>query len=191
MKKILLTSLLTLFCSSGWAQSVSTWPPPAGTIAFLGVYNSSPPTYTSGQPGYVQLDVNGNLKVNVTNTPTVITSSLYPNAATPITAANTGTTSAVTATLPGVSGKTTYICGFTITADATALATGTATVTGPVSGTMSYIQAILAATTGVSQLSQNFNPCIPANTTSTSIVVQSAAAGSGGNTAVDAWGYQQ
>ena len=32
-----------------------------------GIYNSSPPTYTTGQIGTLQLDANGNLKVYVTN----------------------------------------------------------------------------------------------------------------------------
>ena len=48
----------------------------------------------------------------------------YPATAVPITASATGTTTATTATLTNVSGHTTYICGFSIRANATAAATG-------------------------------------------------------------------
>lgn len=43
------------------AQNVS-WPPPAGTIAFLCVYNAVAPTMTTGSAGYAQCDVNGQIK---------------------------------------------------------------------------------------------------------------------------------
>lgn len=113
-----------------------------------------------------------------------------PPAFTSITASATGTTAATTATLAGVSAKTTYICGFTITSDATAAIAGSATVTGTITGTLNYIQNVGSAT-AAGILSQNFNPCIPASAVNTGIVVNSLAAGVGGNTAVTAWGYQQ
>lgn len=116
--------------------------------------------------------------------------SQYPAGATPITAAATGTTGTVTATLAGTSGKTTYICGFTITADATALVIGTATVTGTVTGTLSYRQLVAAVAAGSGLLSPAFAPCVPASAANTGIAVNSIAAGLGGNTAVNAWGYQ-
>lgn len=123
----------------------------------------------------------------------VIPSSQYPGnataAANPITASATGTTGATTATLAGVASKTTFICGFTITSDATAALAGTATLTGTVTGTMSYIQNVGGAT-AAGILSQTFTPCIPASATNTGIAVNSVAAGTGGNTAVTAWGYQ-
>lgn len=124
-------------------------------------------------------------------TPVVTTTSgPYPNGAVPITATATGTTAATAATLAGTAGKTTYICGFTITADATALATGTAVVSGTISGSLSYLQTVLAAASGTSDLTKNFNPCIPASASNTAIVATSAAAGTGGNTIVNAQGYQ-
>lgn len=122
-------------------------------------------------------------------TPIILTSQ-YPNGAVPLTATATGTTAATVATLAGTAGKTTYICGFTITADAPALATGTAAVSGTISGSLSYLQTILAAANGTSDLTKNFNPCIPASAANTSVVVTSAAAGVGGNTIVNAQGYQ-
>ncbi|MDE2022113.1 MAG: hypothetical protein KGI71_04380, partial [Patescibacteria group bacterium] len=63
MKKVL-TLLLSLIPAVALAQSAG-WPPPAGAIAFLGVYNTVAPTLTNGQVGFAQLDANGNLNVNV------------------------------------------------------------------------------------------------------------------------------
>lgn len=114
----------------------------------------------------------------------------YPAGAVPITASATGGTSTVPVTLAGVAGKTTYISGFTISSDATSLAIGTASITGLVTGTMNFLQPILAAASGVGVLSQTFNPPIPATAANTAIVITSAAAGIGGNTSVNAWGYQ-
>lgn len=114
----------------------------------------------------------------------------YASTATPLTASSTGTTGATTATLAGASSKTTYICGFTITSDATAALAGTATVTGTISGTLSFIQNVGGAT-AAGILTQTFSPCIPASATNTAIAVNSVAAGTGGNTAVTTWGLQQ
>lgn len=116
-------------------------------------------------------------------------SSSYPSGATPLTSSTTGTTAATVATLAGTSGKTTYICGFCITADATAALSGAATVAGTISGSLNYIQSVGTATSAQA-LQQNYNPPIPASATNTAITVTSAAAGTGGNTAVTAWGYQ-
>jgi len=122
-----------------------------------------------------------------------IQSSQYPGnataAANPITASTTGTTAATTATLAGVASKTTFICGFTISSDATAALAGAATVTGTVTGTLNYIQNVGSAT-AAGVLTQSFAPCIPASAANTGIAVNSVAAGTGGNTAVTAWGYQ-
>ena len=116
-------------------------------------------------------------------------SSFYPTGATPITASATGTTGATVATLTGASGKTTYIAGFIITADATAAIAGAATVTGTVTGSLNFIQNVGAATSATT-LQQNFNPPIPASATNTAITITSLAAGTGGSTAVTAWGFQ-
>lgn len=129
----------------------------------------------------------------IANSVPVIPSSQYPGnataAAVPVTATATGTTAATVATIPAVAGKTAYVCGFTITSDATALAVGTAVVSGTISGSLSYLQGISAVTSGAGNLTQSFNPCIPASAANTAIVVTSAAAGTGGNTIVNAQGY--
>jgi hypothetical protein len=126
------------------------------------------------------------------NSPAITTSaptSQYPSGAVPLTATATGTTAATVATLAGTAGKTTFICGFTISADATTAIAGAATVTGTISGSLNYIQNVGAAT-AAGVLTQTFNPCIPASAANTAIAITSAAAGIAGNTSVNGWGYQ-
>lgn len=239
MKNLCAALFGLLLASAAQAQSVS-WPPPAGALAFLCVYNASPPTLTTTNVAFAQCDSAGNLRVSgtvtsslagatsnassgvatsATNIPAVSynygfngttwdqlqvdasknlkvlttgpsTGGGFPNAATPITISATGTTAATVATLAATTGKTTYICGFSITSDATAGLAGNATVVGVITGTMTYIQGVGVAP-AVAALTQNYAPCIPASTTNTTIVITSAAAGVGGGTAVNAWGYQQ
>lgn len=110
---------------------------------------------------------------------------------TQVTNSATGTTAATVATLAAVSSKTNYVCGFTITADATALATGTATLAGTISGSMAYLQTVQAVASGTSDLTKNFNPCIPASAVNTAITITSVAAGTGGNTIANIWGFVQ
>jgi hypothetical protein len=165
--------------SGGVAQGSTT----SGQIGspIMAATTAAPPSYTTAQTNLLSLDLSGNLRV---------TSSPYGAAMVAETASATGTTAATVATLAAAAGKTTYICGFTITADATSLTTGAATVTGTITGTLNYIQSVAAVTSGASALNQNYSPCIPASATNTTIVVTSAAAGTGGNTAVAAWGFQ-
>ena len=114
----------------------------------------------------------------------------YPYGATPITASATGTTAATTATLAGTSGKTTYICGFDIEANATAAATGNATVTGTITGTLNFTQYTAVNTAGVGSVKNSFSKCVPASAVNTGIAVISAAPSTGGVVSVSAWGYQ-
>lgn len=114
----------------------------------------------------------------------------YPYGATPLTASATGTTAATTATLAGTTGKTTYICGYSIMTSATSATVVAPTITGVITGTLTLSQYVPANTGGVGTASQNFSKCIPASATNTGIAVVSGAAGSGGVTAVIAWGYQ-
>ena len=116
----------------------------------------------------------------------------FTSAQTPITASATGTTAATTATLAGTSGKTTYLCGFSIRANATAAATGNATVTGTITGTMNFTQWTAPLATGIGITEPNIGHiCIPASGTNTGIAVVSAAPGTGGVVSVSAWGYQE
>jgi hypothetical protein len=117
--------------------------------------------------------------------------SQYPSGATPITASATGTTAATTATLAGTGGKTTYICSYSIRANATAATTVTNTVTGVITGTMSHIMWVAPAASGLGVDEQIFSPCVPASATNTAIAVVSGAPGTGGLVSSTATGYQQ
>lgn len=121
---------------------------------------------------------------------TVGYSSDYPAGATPLTASATGTTAATTATLAGTSGKTTYLCGYSIMTSANAATVVAPTVTGTITGTLTMSQYVPVNTAGVSEVKREFNHCVPASATNTGIAVVSGAAGTGGVTAVNAWGYQ-
>jgi hypothetical protein len=114
----------------------------------------------------------------------------YPVGAVPYTATATGTTAATTATLAGAASVTTYICGFSIRANATAAATGNATVTGVITATLNFTQWTAPNASGLGVTEMIFSPCVPASATNTSIAVVSAAPGTGGVVSVTAWGYK-
>lgn len=117
--------------------------------------------------------------------------SVYPAGATPITNSATGTTGATTATLAGTSGKTTYICGYSIRANATAAATVMDTITGLINGTLSSVLWVAPLASGLGVDENTFIPCLPAIGTNQAIAVVSGAPGSGGTVSSRAWGYQQ
>jgi hypothetical protein len=123
------------------------------------------------------------------NQGTPVAPSPYPNGATPITASATGTTAATTATLAASTGSRTYICGFSIRANATAAATGNATITGVVTATLNFTQWTAPLASGIGTVEERFEPCIPSSAVNTGIAVISAAPGSGGVVSVSAWGY--
>ena len=114
----------------------------------------------------------------------VVPAQAYGRGQTPVTASSTGAATALTATLPAVSGKTNYLAGFEITGGgATAASLVTVTITGTLGGTMSYVVAVPAgATTGIVPLLFDFNPNIPASAANTAITVNVPSFGAG-NTA--------
>jgi len=111
-----------------------------------------------------------------------------PFGSSPVTASATGTTTAITATLTGAANQNTYLCGFSIRANATGAATGNAAVTGTVN-TMNFTQFTAPLASGIGVVEEQFNPCIPSSAINTNIVVTTAAPGSGGAVSVSAWGY--
>lgn len=117
--------------------------------------------------------------------------SAYPAGATPITASATGTTGATTATLAGTSGKTTYICGYSIRANATAATTVTDTITGVITATLSSILWVAPLASGIGVDEMVFSPCVPASGANQAIAIVSGAPGSGGTVSSKGWGYQQ
>lgn len=113
----------------------------------------------------------------------------YPINSTPITISATGTTAAVTATLPANANQTTYICGFVITSGGTTAAlVGNATVTGTIGGTLNFSYVDVSSGQGV--LGIPFPQCIPASANGQTIAVTAPAGGAGTVAAVTAWGYQ-
>jgi len=115
---------------------------------------------------------------------------VYPAGSTAITASTTGTTAATTATLAANVTLHTYICGFSIRANATAAATNNATVTGTVTGTLNYTQWTAPLASGLGITEQIFSPCIISSAINTGIAVISGAPGAGGVVSVTAWGFQ-
>lgn len=115
---------------------------------------------------------------------------LYPAGSTPITASATGTTAATTATLAANATLHTYICGFSIRANATAAATNNATVTGTITGTLNFTQWTAPLASGLGVTEEVFSPCVISSAVNTGIAVVSGAPGSGGVVSVSAWGYQ-
>lgn len=114
----------------------------------------------------------------------------YPFGATPITASNTGTTGATTATLAGTSGKTTYMCWSSVRANATATTTVANTITGVITGTLTREMWVPANTSGLGVDEMIYNPCVPASATNTGIAIVSGAPGTGGVVSVNGGGYQ-
>lgn len=112
----------------------------------------------------------------------------------PITAAsgNVANASAI-ATLPAAAGRTTYLCGFTMTSSgSTGAAVVNPTVTGLSNGTLTYVYGTVAGATLANQsLIVNFPVCAAASAPNTTIVVTLPALGAGNtNAAVTAKGYQ-
>jgi Fructose-bisphosphate aldolase class-I len=123
--------------------------------------------------------------------------SQYPAGSTPYRASATGTTGAVTATLPGVVGKTTYICSFTFggTNASAANPAVAVTITGAITGTLNYpypTPAAGAAVPNTPAIGVIFHPCLSAVATNTAIAVNGPALGAGATLAtVSATGFQK
>jgi hypothetical protein len=114
----------------------------------------------------------------------------YPIGAVPYTSSATGTTGAVSAGLSGATSVTTYLCGFSIRANATAASTSNATVTGTISGTLNFQHWYAPSASGMGITEMIFAPCVPASGTNTTINVTLPAPGSGGAGSVSVWGYK-
>src|SRR6516164_11194415 len=129
----------------------------------------------------------GNVTINTSGllcfTGTVATSSQYPAGAIPITGNANGTTGAVVGTLAGTAGKTTYICGFTVSAIGGAATVGPITVAGLVGSSQVYQAPVNGTAPAPTVASFSFTPCIAASAVNTPITVTTTANGTA--TAVD------
>lgn len=149
----------------------------------MGFAETTPTALSTNNLGFVSL-------VPTTRAMRTATTDPYPSGAVPYTATATGTTGATTATLAGAASVTTYICGFSIRANATAAVTGNATVTGTITATLNFTQWTAPAASGLGITEMIFAPCVPASAANTSIAVVSAAPGTGGVVSVTAWGFK-
>jgi hypothetical protein len=112
---------------------------------------------------------------------------------TAVTSSANAAAGATNASLAGVTGKTTYITGFTVTGGgATAAGAVTVTVTNTVSGTLNYTILVPAGIgTQVNPLVVTFPMPIPANAANTAINVNVPSFGSGSvGQSTSAYGFQ-
>lgn len=121
-------------------------------------------------------------------TPLPVAVNEYPANATSISGNATGTTGAVVGTLAGAAAKTTYICGFSVSAIGGTASVGPITIAGLVGASQVYQ---LASSASGTTLTQGFSPCIPASAVNTSITVTTTANGTATAVSVNSWGYQQ
>ena len=103
-----------------------------------------------------------------------------------ITGNATGSTSSVVGTLAGFTGKTTYICGFSVSSTGSA-AVSPITVAGIIGSSMVFQN--LSAGAGI--LQQAFYPCVPATAPNTAITVTTTADGTATAVNVNSWGFVQ
>jgi hypothetical protein len=179
-----------------WVDSITTWG--GGTLGAMANYGTSPgavlvPGVNASVTNFPANPATSTLQTTANTSLATIASNTagpYPNGAIPITATATGTTGATTATLAANATLKTYICGFSIRANATAAATGNATVTGVVTATINFTQWTAPNAAGLGVTEEVFMPCVPSSATNTAIAVVSAAPGTGGVVSVTAWGYQ-
>jgi hypothetical protein len=148
------------------------------------VTNGTTPTWTDNG------SVTPSGSMPTTNTARLVV--LEASSGTDLTASVTGAATALTATLPGIAGRTTFITGFEITgAGATAASNILVTVTGTISGTLNYYVTVPAGTTtSIAFPPVEFTRPIPASGTNTAIVVNVPSFGSGNTAAaVTAHGF--
>lgn len=161
MKKFLLTTTFCLLAGSAFSAT-----------------DVLPNYQTTGGP--VQVSATNPLPVTVSN-------GQYPSGAIPITGNATGTTGAVVGTLAAASGKTTYICGLNVSATGGTAAIGPITVANTITGSLVFE---LNSSVSGTNISENFNPCIPANAADTAITTTTTADGTASAVAVNSWGFQ-
>jgi len=164
----------------GTIKAAST-PPVATDTSLVTALNPNSPGIITLGPATIANSVPG------------IQSSQYPGnataAANPITGNATGSTGAVVGTLAGAASKTTFVCGFNVSAIGGVATVGPVTVAGLVGSSQVY-QVPVNATAGQVLLTQNFNPCIPASAANTAITITTTADGTATAVDVNSWGYQ-
>ncbi len=176
MKKIVWSALLMVLAASWHARAQNAWPTPGNQSV----------------GGVVQMCLNSSGQA-IACTGTAGAAG-YPAGATPIGGAFSGAdTTTQAATLALASGKTTYICGFTVSGlgatGATTVAVTVATLVGSTTLTYSYVFPA-GATVVATSIGKEYSPCIPASAAAAAITI--TVPGAAGNTAtqINAWGFQ-
>jgi hypothetical protein len=118
----------------------------------------------------------------------VVRNNLYPASSVPISTSSSGSTGAVTVTLPNQPLYTTFICGFDVSAIGGTAPVGPITVSGLVSGTTFTYQ--MSSSPAGNTFSRDYDPCIPANDNQTAIVIKTTANPTATAVSVNAWGMQ-
>ena len=122
------------------------------------------------------------------NAPLAVTGiATYPAGATVLTGNSTGTTGAVVGSLGAALGKTTYICGFSVSAIGGTATVGSITIAGTITALLVYN---MASTVAGNTLSVTFLPCIPASATNTAITTTTTEDASASAVAVNLWGFR-
>lgn len=144
----------------------------------------NPCYYTTQSPG----PENGCIPVS-SATPLPITNAgtQYPSGAIPVVAVGTGSTGAVTATLPANATLKTYICGIDISALGGTAAVSPITITN-VNGTTFTYQ--LASTASGNNFFKTFSPCIPTSAINTAMVATTTADATATAVDINIQGYQ-
>lgn len=186
----LIAALAVLWAGSAHAQTV--FPTPNANVNAPGEVvmcaTQAGPLSGTPFPPYVPCTAPGALPLPVAVQSNPAQALLQPPSI--VTAAATGTTGAVTATLtaPG-NGKTLYICGFDASAIGGTADIGPITVTGLTGGnTFTYH---IASSAGGVTLNRLYTPCIPAVNANTNIAVATTADGTATAVDVNVWGVAQ
>lgn len=111
----------------------------------------------------------------------------YPAGSIPITGIGAGSTGAVVGTLAAAGAKTTYICGFDVSALGGTATVGPIVVAGLNGGSFTYQ---FSSTAAGATLNRAYSPCIPAATPGLAITVTTTADGTATAVDVNAWGFQ-
>jgi hypothetical protein len=153
-----------------------------GTARVVTNCGTLPQAYVAGSTRDSVQDTNGN------GCGVAYLANAYPLAATAITGNAAGTTGAVVGTLAAAAAKTTYICGFNVSAIGGTAAVGPITIAGLITASMVYQ---MSSTAAGATMGQTFTPCIPASAVNTAITITTTADGTASAVNVNSWGYQQ
>ncbi len=174
MKRSFFAVILALaLCSAAVAQQAVQVVTSAGPVTYLAAGQA---VMASSTPVVIASD----------QTAVAVASGVAPGTA--IIGVGTGTTGAVVGTLAAAASKTTYICGFSVSATGGVATLGPIVIAGLSGGSFTY--QLFSTATGAN-LSQSFAPCLPSSAVNTAITVTTTADGTATAVDVNASGFQK